>query len=158
VEELRPGQVLVMDARGDTTAGTIGDILALRAAKRGAAGIVTDGGLRDSAAVAGLDVPVFHGGAHPAVLGRRHVPWDTGLPISCGGALVQPGDVLVGDADGVVVIPPDLVEGLVGDAVEQEAQERFITERVAAGEPIEGLYPLGPRWREAYEAWRRDGR
>ncbi len=80
-------------------------------------------------------------------------PWDTGLPIACGGALVQPGDVLVGDADGVVVIPPDLVEGLVADAAEQEAQERFITERVAA-EPIDGLYPLGPRWRDAYDAWR----
>ncbi|MGW2311946.1 fumarylacetoacetate hydrolase family protein [Actinomadura luteofluorescens] len=158
VEELRPGQVLVMDARRDASSGTIGDILALRALRRGAAGVVTDGGLRDSAAVAGLDLPVFHAGAHPAVLGRRHVPWDTGLPIACGGALVQPGDVLVGDADGVVVIPPDLVRGLAADAIEQEAQERFIAERVAAGEPVEGLYPLGPRRREAYEAWRRAGR
>ncbi|TYK43389.1 fumarylacetoacetate hydrolase family protein [Actinomadura decatromicini] len=156
VEELRPGQVLVMDARRDASAGTIGDILALRAQRRGAAGVVTDGGLRDSATVAGMGLPVFHAGAHPAVLGRRHVPWDTGLPISCGGALVQPGDILVGDADGVVVIPPDLAAELVRDSAEQEAQERFITERVAAGEAIEGLYPLGPRWRAAYEAWRRD--
>lgn len=156
VEELRPGQVLVMDARRDTTAGTLGDILALRAWKRGAEGVVTDGGLRDSAAVADLGLPVFHAGAHPAVLGRRHVPWDTGLPIACGGALVQPGDVLVGDADGVVVIPPGLAAGLAADAAEQEAQERFITERVAAGEPVDGLYPLGPRWRDAYDTWRRD--
>ncbi|WP_245668010.1 fumarylacetoacetate hydrolase family protein [Actinomadura macra] len=158
VEELRPGQVLVMDARRDHSSGTIGDILALRAKVRGAAGIVTDGGLRDSAAVAALGLPVFHAGAHPAVLGRRHVPWDTGVPIACGGALVQPGDILVGDADGVIVIPPDLVTDLVEDSIEQETQERFITERVAAGEPIEGLYPLGPNWRQAYEAWRRDGR
>ncbi|TDD93045.1 fumarylacetoacetate hydrolase family protein [Actinomadura rubrisoli] len=158
IEELRPGQVLVMDARRDPSSGTIGDILALRARMRGAAGVVTDGGLRDSATVAGLGLPVFHGGAHPAVLGRRHVPWDTGVPIACGGALVQPGDILVGDADGVVVVPPDLVADLVEDAIEQEAQERFITERVAAGEPIEGLYPLGPGRREEYETWRREGR
>src|SRR5690349_2250840 len=96
IEQLRPGHVLVMDARRDTTAGTIGDILALRALRRGAAGIVTDGGLRDSAAVTALDLPVYHGGEHPSVLGRRHVPWDIGVPIACGGALVQPGDLVAG--------------------------------------------------------------
>ncbi|KNE80876.1 MULTISPECIES: fumarylacetoacetate hydrolase family protein [Streptomyces] len=154
VEELRPGHVLVMDARRDTTAGTLGDILALRALRRGAAGVVTDGGLRDSAAVAGLPLPVYHGGAHPSVLGRRHVPWDTGVPVSCGGALVQPGDLLVGDADGVVVVPPDLAGELVADCREQEAQERFITEQVQAGHGIDGLYPLGPAWRARYERWR----
>ncbi|MFF8593934.1 fumarylacetoacetate hydrolase family protein [Streptomyces sp. NPDC015220] len=154
VEELRPGQVLVMDARRDPTSGTIGDILALRAKMRGAAGIVTDGGLRDSAAVAALDLPTYYAAEHPAVLGRRHVPWDTGVPVACGGALVQPGDILVGDADGVVVVPPDLAEQLVADSTEQELQERFIAEQVAAGEPVDGLYPLGPDWRAAYQRWR----
>ncbi|MER7394957.1 fumarylacetoacetate hydrolase family protein [Streptomyces sp. NPDC000151] len=154
IEELKPGHVLVMDARRDTTAGTLGDILALRAKARGAAGVVTDGGLRDSAAVAALGLPVFHGGAHPSVLGRRHVPWDTGVPVACGGALVQPGDLLVGDDDGVVVIPPDLASELIADCAEQERQERFITEQVTAGASVDGLYPLGPTWREAYEAWR----
>jgi regulator of RNase E activity RraA len=123
IEELRPGHVLVMDARRDTSAGTIGDILALRAQQRGAAGVVTDGGLRDSAAVTELGLPVFHGGEHPSVLGRRHVPWDTGVPIACGGALVQPGDLIVGDADGVVVVPPELAEELIADCREQEGQE-----------------------------------
>ena len=154
IEELRPGHVLVMDARRDTSAGTLGDILALRALKRGAAGVVTDGGLRDSAAVAALDLPVYHGGAHPSVLGRRHVPWDSGVPVACGGALVQPGDLLVGDADGVVVVPPELAAQLVADSREQELQERFITEQVAAGQSVDGLYPLGPNWREPYERWR----
>ncbi|MFD5651790.1 fumarylacetoacetate hydrolase family protein [Streptomyces sp. NPDC127039] len=154
VEELRPGQVLVMDARRDPTAGTLGDILALRARTRGAAGVVTDGALRDSAAVAALGLPTYYAAEHPAVLGRRHVPWETGVPIACGGALVQPGDILVGDADGVVVVPPDLVEELVADCAEQELQERFIAEQVAAGEPIPGLYPLGPAWRDAYRHWR----
>ncbi|MFI7100605.1 fumarylacetoacetate hydrolase family protein [Streptomyces sp. NPDC050161] len=153
VEELRTGHVLVMDARRDTSAGTLGDILALRALKRGAAGVVTDGGLRDSAAVAATGLPVFHGGAHPSVLGRRHVPWDTGVPVACGGALVQPGDLLAGDDDGVVVVPPDLADELIADCREQERQERFITERVTAGDGIDGLYPLGPAWRAPYEAW-----
>ncbi|MFD3925772.1 fumarylacetoacetate hydrolase family protein [Streptomyces sp. NPDC058614] len=156
IEELRPGHVLVMDARRDTSAGTLGDILALRALKRGAAGVVTDGGLRDSAAVAALDLPVYHGGAHPSVLGRRHVPWDSGVPVACGGALVQPGDLLVGDADGVVVVPPELAAQLVADSREQELQERFITEQVAAGQSIDGLYPLGPNWREPYTSWRQE--
>ncbi|MFF7777081.1 fumarylacetoacetate hydrolase family protein [Streptomyces tanashiensis] len=153
IEELRPGHVLVMDARRDASSGTLGDILALRALKKGAAGVVTDGGLRDSAAVAELGLPVFHAGAHPSVLGRRHVPWDTGVPIACGGALVQPGDILVGDDDGVVVVPPELAQQLINDCQEQEREERFITEQVAAGEGIDGLYPLGPHWREAYEVW-----
>ena len=153
VEELRPGHVLVMDARRDPTAGTLGDILALRAARRGAAGVVTDGAVRDTAAIAGLGLAVYAAGRHPSVLGRRHVPWDTGVPIACGGALVQPGDLIVGDADGVVVVPPDLAEELITDCREQERQERFITEQVAAGESVDGLYPLGPAWRDAYENW-----
>jgi 2-keto-4-pentenoate hydratase/2-oxohepta-3-ene-1,7-dioic acid hydratase in catechol pathway/regulator of RNase E activity RraA len=154
IEELQPGQVLVMDARQDTTAGTLGDILALRALRRGAAGIVTDGGLRDSAAVAALDLPVYYAAEHPSVLGRRHVPWDTGAPVACGGALVQPGDYLAGDADGVVIVPPDLASDVIADATEQELQERFVTEQIRAGHGLDGLYPLGPDWRERYERWR----
>jgi len=153
IEELCPGHVLVMDARRDPTAGTVGDILALRALRRGAAGIVTDGGLRDSTAVAALDLPVYYAAAHPSVLGRRHVPWDTGVPVACGGALIQPGDLLVGDADGVIVVPPDLASELIDDAAEQERQERFITEQVQAGHGIDGLYPLGPEWQVKYEHW-----
>lgn len=153
IEELRPGHVLVMDARRDPTAGTLGDILALRVLRRGAAGVVTDGAVRDSAAIRDLGLPVYAAGAHPSVLGRRHVPWDTGVPIACGGALVQPGDLIVGDADGVVVVPPDLAGELIADCREQERQERFITEQVEAGESVDGLYPLGPSWRDAYENW-----
>lgn len=153
-DTLGPGDVLVIEARGETGTGTVGDILALRAVVRGAAGIVTDGCVRDSAAVAALELPTWSAGAHPAVLGRRHVPWDTGLTITCGGAAVQPGDVIVGDDDGVIVIPPHLVEKLVADAVEQEREERFIAEMVAAGASVDGLYPLTPPWRERYEATR----
>ncbi|MBN6038847.1 fumarylacetoacetate hydrolase family protein [Amycolatopsis sp. 195334CR] len=152
-DALGPGDVLVMEARGETGTGTVGDILALRAQVRGAAGIVTDGGVRDVAAVAALDIPTYHSGAHPAVLGRRHVPWDTDLTIACGGASVQPGDVIVGDDDGVLVIPPPLAEEVADAAIEQERQETFIAEQVAAGERVDGLYPMNDEWRGRYAAW-----
>lgn len=153
VDSLEPGQVLVMEARGRTVAGTLGDILALRAKTLGAAGIITDGAVRDSAAVAALGLPVLAAGTHPAVLGRRHVPWDTDVTIACGGATVQVGDVVVADDDGAVVIPPALVAEVVRDAEEQESRERFIAEQVAAGAGLAGLYPLGPDWEPAYRAW-----
>jgi len=153
IEEIRPGEILVIEARGDPTAGTIGDILALRAQVRGAAGIVTDGAIRDSAALAALDIPVYHAAVHPAVLGRRHVPWETGVTVACAGVTVQPGDILVGDADGVVVLPPKIAPELLADAREQERQEQYIAERVAAGESIDGLFPLPEARRPEYEAW-----
>lgn len=153
VESLGPGQVLVIDAREDRGAGTLGDILALRALRRGAAGVVTDGCLRDSPAFADLPLPAYSGGAHAAVLGRRHVPWEVGVDVACAGVLVRPGDVLVGDAEGVLLIPPSLVDEVAADALAQEREERFILDRVAAGEPIDGLYPLGPAKRAEYERW-----
>jgi 2-keto-4-pentenoate hydratase/2-oxohepta-3-ene-1,7-dioic acid hydratase in catechol pathway/regulator of RNase E activity RraA len=155
VEQIRPGEVLVIEARGDPAAGTIGDILALRAQVRGAAGIVTDGAIRDSAALAALEIPVYHAAVHPAVLGRRHVPWEADVTVACAGVTIQPGDILVGDADGLVVIPPALAAELLAQAREQELQEEFIAERVRAGQPLDGLFPLGDRWRNAYEAWRK---
>lgn len=152
-ESLGPGDVLVMEARGETGTGTVGDILALRAQVRGAAGIVTDGGVRDYAAVAALDIPTYSAGPHPAVLGRRHVPWDIDQTITCGGCAVQPGDVIVGDGDGVLVIPPFLVEEVVAGAIEQEREETFIAEMVAAGHAVDTLYPMDAGWRKKYEAW-----
>jgi len=145
--------VLVIEARGETGTGTVGDILALRAQVRGAAGIVTDGGVRDLAAVSALDMPTYHHGGHPAVLGRRHVPWDVDLTVACGGASVQPGDVIVGDADGLLVIPPHLIEQLVTDGIEQEREETFIADMVGAGEGVDGLYPMNAAWKERYSAW-----
>lgn len=152
-DALGPDDVLVVEARGERGTGTVGDILALRAQVNGAAGIVTDGGVRDVAAVTDLDIPTYHSGAHPAVLGRKHVPWDTGLTIACGGAAVQPGDVIVGDADGVLVIPPAILDEVVTDAIEQERQETFIAEMVAAGEGVDGLYPMNAEWKARYQQW-----
>jgi regulator of RNase E activity RraA len=153
-DTLNPGEVLVIEARGEKGTGTVGDILALRAQVRGAAGIVTDGGIRDLDAVTALGLPAYHAGPHPAVLGRRHVPWETDVTVACGGTAVQPGDIIVGDADGVLVIPPTLVEEVVADAIEQELQETFIAECVGAGESVDGLYPLNADWKAEYEKWR----
>jgi regulator of RNase E activity RraA/2-keto-4-pentenoate hydratase/2-oxohepta-3-ene-1,7-dioic acid hydratase in catechol pathway len=153
IEQIRPGEVLVIDARREGTAGTIGDILALRAQARGAVGIVTDGAIRDAARLAALDIPTYHAAVHPAVLGRRHVPWESGVTVACAGVTVQPGDLVVGDSDGVVVLPPGIAAEVLADASEQEREEEFVADRVAAGEQIDGLYPLGERWRPAYEVW-----
>jgi regulator of RNase E activity RraA len=154
VESLGSGDVLVIGARGESGAGTIGDILALRAQIRGAAGIVTDGPLRDTRAVADLDIPTYCAGSHAAVLGRRHVPMDVDVPIGCGGVLVMPGDVIVGDAEGVIVLPAAMAEDVAWAALEQEEREAWALERVQAGESIRGVYPLSREREAEFEAWR----
>jgi regulator of RNase E activity RraA len=158
IESISPGEVLVIDARGEPGAGTIGDILALRALRRGAAGIVTDGGLRDSPAVGALDIPAYYAAPHASVLGLLHFPLETNVPIACGGVLVMPGDVVVGDAEGVVVVPAQIAEEVARDALEQESREQFAYERVGAGESTRGLFPLGQERRTEYEAWRQERR
>src|SRR5580692_3036407 len=154
VEQVRPGEILVIEARGDPTAGTVGDILGLRAQIRGAKGIITDGAIRDSAALRNLNIPVYFAAVHPAVLGRRHVPWETNATIACAGVTVQPGDIIAGDADGVIVVPRHLAMEVARDAAEQELQEQFIAEMVAKGQSVDGLYPIGKKWQAAYQAWR----
>ncbi|WP_410580929.1 fumarylacetoacetate hydrolase family protein [Amycolatopsis sp. lyj-108] len=149
------GEVIVIEARGDKGSGTLGDILALRARHLGAAGVITDGGVRDFEAVAATGLPVFSQGPHPAVLGRKHVPWDTDVAVACGGATVLPGDIIVGDDDGVVVIPPALAEEVVDATLLQEDEDAWIAEQVGQGRPIEGLFPLNLLWRERYEAWQK---
>jgi len=154
VEQVRPGEVLVIEARGDPTAGTVGDLLALRAQVRGATGIVTDGAIRDSETLRNqLAIPVYYAAAHPAVLGRRHVPWEVNVAVACAGVTVMPGDIIVGDGDGVIVVPAHLAMEVARDAAEQERQEEFAAAMIAKGESVDGLYPLGKRWRAAYEGW-----
>lgn len=152
-DSLQPDDVVVMEARGETGSGTLGDILALRARHLGAAGIVTDGGVRDLAVVTEIGVPTYHSGGHPAVLGRKHVPWDIDITVACGGAAVQPGDIIIGDADGVLVIPPHLIHDLVEEAIVQEREEEFIAEMVTDGGRVEELFPLNSEWRERYNEW-----
>lgn len=152
-DSVQAGEVLVMEARGEPATGTVGDVLALRAQVRGAAGIVTDGGIRDFAEVASFEIPTFSQGAHPSVLGRRHVPWETDITIACGGAAVQPGDLIVGDDDGVIVIPPAVAHEVIDAAYEQERRDGWTAEQVANGERIEGLFPMNNEWKERYQVW-----
>jgi 5-oxopent-3-ene-1,2,5-tricarboxylate decarboxylase / 2-hydroxyhepta-2,4-diene-1,7-dioate isomerase len=154
VESISEDEVLVIDARGEETAGTIGDILALRALRRGATGIVTDGALRDSPAIAELDIPTYYRAVHAAVLGIVHFPLETNVPIACGGVLVMPGDVIVGDAEGVVVVPAAMAEEVARDALEQEEREEWAFERVDAGESVRGVFPIGSEREAEFERWR----
>lgn len=151
-DAVKQGQVIVIEARGDHGAGTLGDVLALRAHANGAAGIVTDGAVRDYQAVSQVGLPVYAAGAHPAVLGRKHVPWDVGLTISCGGATVQPGDIIVADADGAIVIPPAVAEEVADAALAKEAEDAWVAARVAEGHQLKDLFPMNADWRARYEA------
>ena len=153
VDSINEGEVLVMEARRDSSAGTLGDILALRAQVRGAAGIITDGAVRDAVPVAELGMPIYSTGTHPAVLGRRHVPWETDVTISCGGATVQPGDVVVADDDGAIVVPPALVLEVLEAAEAHEQEDAFVFEMVGRGEAVDGLFPMNAEWREKYARW-----
>lgn len=141
VEAVGPEDVLVIDARGDTRAASLGHILATRLWKRGAAGLVTDGGLRDTPAFRNLDLPTYTRAPHATTSSVIHHPVDMNVPIGCGGVLVMPGDVIVGDAEGVVVIPSAVAEEVAADAYEQEILEAFILQKIKAGSSIKGVYP-----------------
>ncbi|MBD7957305.1 fumarylacetoacetate hydrolase family protein [Microbacterium sp. Sa4CUA7] len=153
-DAVEEGEVIVIEARGEAGSGTLGDILAIRAHARGAAGIVTDGGVRDADAVTAVGIPVYTVGAHPAVLGRKHVPWETGVAVACGGTTVQPGDIIVGDADGVIVLPPHLADEVADAALAQEDEDAWVAAQVAAGNPVRGLFPMNAHWRARYDAER----
>src|SRR5699024_5356769 len=152
-DSIRPGEVVVIEARGESGSGTLGDILALRAKSQGATGVITDGGVRDSAEVAGI-LPVFATAKNPAVLGRRHVPWESDVAVACGNATVLPGDVIVADDDGAIVIPRDLVEEGVDAALAKETEDGWVAEQVAAGHPIERLFPPKGDWKAKFEDWK----
>lgn len=153
-DTVREGEVIVIEARREPGSGTMGDILALRALHRGAAGVVTDGGVRDYEAVKEIGLPVFTQGAHPCVLGRKHVPWDSDIAIACGNATVVPGDIIVGDDDGVIVIPRNLVEEVVDAALAKEHEDEWVAEQVKNGASLDGMFPPTGANKEAYIAFR----
>jgi 5-oxopent-3-ene-1,2,5-tricarboxylate decarboxylase/2-hydroxyhepta-2,4-diene-1,7-dioate isomerase len=152
-EATEPGDVLVIEARDVADAGTVGDIYAMRSYALGGVGIVTDGALRDTGAIAALGRPVYHRASHGATWGRRHMPFSNDEPITCAGVFVIPGDVIVGDDDGVVVVPMALVDEVARAAAAQEEREEFAAERVRAGESTVGLFPLSAERHPDFEAW-----
>lgn len=156
VEICPPGAVLVMDSRGDPRAASAGGILVRRLMMRGVAGVVTDGGFRDSAEIATLDIPAFHSRPSAPTNLTLHHAIDMNVPIGCGGAPVFPGDVIVGDADGVIVIPHEIAAEIVDEAVNMTLYEDFVIEMVAEGMPIIGLYPLtDPKNEALFAEWKR---
>ena len=141
IEHVGVGDVLVMDARGEIRAGTIGNILVTRMKNRGAAGLVTDGAFRDAAGIAAVGLPAYCRGTHAATNVTLHHPVDMQLPVACGSVSVYPGDAIVGDGDGVIVVPRHLAAEAAARAVEQEKRERFILGKVQGGASIIGTYP-----------------
>jgi regulator of RNase E activity RraA len=140
-EQVAPGAVLVIDAQGDAGAGILGEMLATRLLARGCAGVVCDGGMRDVTALATVGLPIIHRGPAPASSTATLMLVDFGLPITCAGITVLPGDWIVADADGVVVCPAEHWEAASAAVREREALEAWIHRRLAAGEAMQGLYP-----------------
>ena len=155
IEACPPGHVLVMDARRDASAATGGDILMTRLMVRGVAGVVTDGGLRDSQTIETLPWPAYCGARSAPLNLVRHHAVDSQVPIGCGGVAVYPGDVVVGDQEGVVVIPAAMAEDVAREAAAQSEFEDWVEAKVKEGRSIFGLYPPSPETRAEYEAWRR---
>jgi len=154
IEAMPAGCIAVADAMGVTDAGIFGDILAARMAKRGVAGLVTDGVMRDAVGVLSTGLPVWGRGfaAPPSVAGLTFVGWDQ--PIACGGVAVMPGDWVVVDDDGAVVIPAALLDHVLEAGPEQERMEGWIMDEVGRGVELPGLYPMNDATRARYEAWK----
>jgi regulator of RNase E activity RraA len=154
IETVPQGHVLVVDCRGETGAASGGEILMTRLAKRGVAGMVSDGGVRDSAPISQLAMPVYCAGpAAPLNLVAHHAT-ELQVPIGCGGVAVYPGDLIVGDADGIVVVPSHLAEQVARDADEQEKLEAWVLARIQAGAKLPGTYPPNAETRAAYAAFK----
>lgn len=156
VEDCPPGAVLVMDSRKDARAASAGSILVTRLMKRGVAGVVTDGGFRDSAEIAKLGFPAYHHRPSAPTNLTLHQAIEINGPIGCGDAPVFPGDIILGDQDGVIVIPAHLADEIADEAMEMTAFEDFVAEQVSNGRSILGLYPATDEQTLAdFAAWRR---
>jgi regulator of RNase E activity RraA len=155
VEECPQGAVLVIDSRKDARAASAGGILVSRLMKRNVAGVVTDGGFRDSPEIARLDIPAYHNRPSAPTNLTHHQALDINVPIGCGDVPVWPGDVVVGDGEGVVVIPAHLADEIAAEGVEMTAFEDFVQEQVLKGRSILGLYPpTDPQTPADFAAWR----
>jgi regulator of RNase E activity RraA len=157
IEECPSGHVLVMDSRGDASAASSGNLLLTRLMKRGAAGVITDGGFRDSPEIAVLPFPAYHQRPSAPTNLIKHHAVDQQLPIACGGVAVFPGDVMVGDAEGVVCIPANIADAVAAEAYQQTIYEDWVQLQMDAGVGLFGTYPLTDvSQRSAFESWRKE--
>jgi len=155
IEIAPPGSVLVIDCREDARSASAGGILLRRLEVRGVAGIVTDGGLRDTPEISQRPFPVYcKAPSAPISLITQHAV-ESNVPIACGGVAVYPRDVIVGDGEGVVVIPRDIADEVAAQTYEQEKLEEFVQLEIAAGRPLPGTYPPNAETKARYEAWRK---
>jgi regulator of RNase E activity RraA len=153
IEGTPPGHVLVIGTEGNTSAGTLGDILALRLKVRGVAGVLSDGAMRDTPVIGKMDFPVFcTAAAAPPSMTSLH-PVETQTPVGICGVAVYPGDIVVADEDGAIVVPRHLADEVARDSFEQERLEKFVAMRVGKGVPISGTYPPNDETRALYQAW-----
>ena len=154
IEEMAPGSIAVADAMGLIEAGIFGDILVERMKQRGVSALGTDGAMRDGAGVTGVGLPIWCAGtaAPPSIAGLTFAGWQE--PIGCGGVAVFPGDVILADGDGAVVIPPGLVDHVCTAGPEQEQLEAWLHGEVKHGARLPGLYPPNDETRARYEAWK----
>ena len=153
IESVPPGHAIVVDSRGDTRAASGGDMLMTRAWKRGAAAFVTDGGLRDGYTLSELPFPTYASAVTITTRAAWHHVADLQVPIGCAGVAVYPGDVLMGDRDGVIVIPRALAAELAEPCLEQERLEAFVNRKIHTGAPLWGNYPPGEETVAEYKAW-----
>ncbi|HYJ17617.1 MAG TPA: ribonuclease activity regulator RraA [Burkholderiales bacterium] len=155
IDEIGPGQVLVMDCRGISAVASAGEILMTRIKVRGAAGAVTDGAMRDYSAIQKMDFPVYSQGMAAPAHVHRHLAVDMNVPIGCAGVLVLPGDIMVGDDEGVVCIPRQVAEKVAQAGLDLEELEAFVLEKIKAGAPLRGTYPPSDAVRAEYEIWKK---
>ena len=155
VETAPPGSVLVQDCRGERSVASTGSILAMRLKIRGVAGMVSDGCVRDSGTIGDIGFPLFCAGASAPLNLAKHHAVDMNVPIACGGVAVYPGDIVVGDVDGVVIVPRYMAEEVARDATEQEIMEEFLSARVEGGAALRGTYPPDEGTLAEYAEWRR---
>ena len=154
IENCPAGHVMLFDSRKDASAASAGGILVTRMYRRGVAGVVTDGGFRDSPDIEKLPFPVYHSRPSAPTNLIKHHALDINAPIGCGDVPVYPGDIVVGDSEGVVVVPQHLAQEVADEAYEQTIFEDFVQERVMAGASTFGLYPPEDDARAEYAAWR----
>jgi regulator of RNase E activity RraA len=154
IEVVPAGHVLIADTHGMDVSGTFGDILVARLKVRGVAGVVSDGPMRDIKELENIDLPVFcRGNAAPPSYASM-LAADAQVPIGCGGVAVFPGDIVIGDEDGVVILPAAIAEDVARAAVEQDQLEAYVRQRIEAGDSIVGVYPPNEKTKADYAAWK----
>ncbi|WP_273772502.1 ribonuclease activity regulator RraA [Brucella intermedia] len=154
VEAIEAGQVLMIDSRNDARAASAGNMLMTRMMRKGVAAAITDGAFRDGTEISKMPFPAYCTANTASTRPAYHRAIDMQRPIGCAGVAVYPGDIVVGDSDGVVVIPRAIVEEMANDSYEQEQREKFLFTKIDAGAPLWGTYPPNEDTLKEYAEWR----